>query len=183
MPIKKTSKEEVVATCKEVFHRKGYFNTSMNDLSSACGLLKGSFYHYFSSKEEIMKAVLQHTHFQLKEQILAIAYQSDISPESRLERTVGLILNQVVTFRSCLFGNTALETSLLVEDFRGLLQNVFSDILSALENIYQSKMEPARAKKKAMQTVQQMQGAIMMTKVFGNEYLLEECKQSILQSF
>jgi len=155
----------------------------MNDLSSACGLLKGSFYHYFSSKEEIMKAVLQHTHLQLKEQILVLAYQDGISPESRLERTVGMILNQVTSFKSCLFGNTALETSLLVEDFRGLLQNVFSDILDALENIYQSKLEPATAKKKAMQTVQQMQGAIMMTKVFGNENLLEECKQSIIQSF
>lgn len=183
MPIKKTSKEEIVITCKEVFHLRGYFNTSMNDLASACGLLKGSFYYYFASKEEIMKAALAHSHLLLKEKVLSIAYQEEIAAHERLSAVVGLILEQVISFKSCLFGNTALETSMVVEDFQVILQNIFTDILDALEKIYSAKMDGDLAKKKSMQTVQQMQGAVMLMKVFGNTDLLQECRKSIIEEF
>src|SRR5688572_4359372 len=102
MAIQKTNKEEIISVCKEVFHRKGYFNTSMADLAKACGLMKGSFYHYFASKEEIMKAVLLASHKALKEQVLTMEPSTD--PQQQLSFVIGLIVGHVTEFRSCLFG-------------------------------------------------------------------------------
>ena len=43
-----------------VFKEKGYGATSISDIATACGLLKGSLYHHFSSKDELMSEVLQY---------------------------------------------------------------------------------------------------------------------------
>lgn len=38
----------------EHFDKFGYYQTSMDDLATACGIAKPSLYHYFSSKDEIL---------------------------------------------------------------------------------------------------------------------------------
>jgi len=183
MPIQKTNKEEIVAVCKEVFHRKGYFNTSMADLAKACGLMKGSFYHYFTSKEEIMKAVLLTSHKALKEQVLAMGEAAPAAPKQQLSFVIGLITSHVSEFRSCLFGNTTLETSLLVPDFQQILRAVFKDIHQTLTDIYATKYSEVDARKKAWFTVHQVQGAVMMMKLYDDPEIVKEAKQHIVDSF
>ena len=41
-----------------LFAEKGYHGTSINDLARAMGLQKGSLYHYFKSKEELLFRLL-----------------------------------------------------------------------------------------------------------------------------
>ena len=53
MPIQKVTKEEVVRQALLLFKKQGYHRTSMSDLATVCGLLKGSFYHYFSGKDAL----------------------------------------------------------------------------------------------------------------------------------
>lgn len=183
MPIKKTNKEEIIETCKEVFHRNGYYNTSMADLAKACGLMKGSFYHYFGSKEEIMKTVLLSSHQELKNQVLSIGHQLERDPQERLATVLDLITYHVSSFQSCLFGNTTLETALLIPEFQQILQLVFTDIQLSLESIYSTKFTNEASKKKAMQAVQQVQGAVMMMKLYNNPVLLQEAKQHLIDSF
>lgn len=183
MPIQKTNKEEIVATCKEVFHRRGYFNTGMSDLAKACGLMKGSFYHYFGSKEEIMKEVLLCSQKALNEQVLALGKQTSLEPKQRLSAVIGLITYHVSEFRSCLFGNTTLETSLLVPEFQQILRRIFQDIQETLTEIYASKYTVEEASKKAWHTIQQVQGAVMMMKLYDDPTILQEAKQYLLDSY
>ncbi len=183
MPIKKTSLEDLVQTCKEVFHRKGYYNTSMADLAQACGLLKGSFYHYFPGKEDIMKAVLRDSHTKLKEQALSVVHDEDRAPKEKLSWVLGCIGGQVSMYKSCLYGNTVLETSLLVPDFRSILQEVFDDIQAALQTIYLTKYTPEESKKRAMSSTQQLQGAVMMMKLYDDVAILQEAQQAIVDEF
>lgn len=183
MPIQKTNKEEIIVTCKEVFHRKGYFNTGMSDLAKACGLMKGSFYHYFSSKEEIMKAVLLASHKALKEQVLSLGQEKSLEPKERLSIVIGLITGHVSEFRSCLFGNTTLETSLIVPEFQQMLRTIFQDIQQTLAEIYATRYSVEEANKKAWHAVQQVQGAVMMMKLYDDPEILKEVKQYLLDSF
>lgn len=183
MPIQKTNKEEIVEVCKEVFHRKGYFNTSMADLAKACGLMKGSFYHYFAGKEEIMKAVLNSSQKALNEQVLILAQKQDLEPKQRLSIVIGLITGHVSEFRSCLFGNTTLETSLIVPEFQQILRSVFLDIQKTLAGIYSTQYATEEANRKAWHAVQQVQGAVMMMKLYDDPEILKEAKQYLLDSF
>ena len=47
MAVKKTDRDAVIDAALTLFRVKGYHHTSIADISAACGLLKGSIYHYF----------------------------------------------------------------------------------------------------------------------------------------
>ena len=46
--------DEILAAAARIFQRKGYHGTSVRDIADAVGLLKGSLYHYITSKEELL---------------------------------------------------------------------------------------------------------------------------------
>lgn len=52
-PADSTRTEEVRRTAARLFGESGYSATTMNDIADAVGVLPGSLYHHFSSKEEI----------------------------------------------------------------------------------------------------------------------------------
>src|SRR5262244_3755774 len=52
------TRNRVYEVAAEVFHRKGYDNTSMSDVAEAAGLTKAGLYHHVSSKESLLYTVL-----------------------------------------------------------------------------------------------------------------------------
>ena len=52
------TRNRVFEVAAEVFHRKGYDNTSMSDVASAAGLTKAGLYHHVTSKESLLYTVL-----------------------------------------------------------------------------------------------------------------------------
>ena len=50
-------KKELLDAALELFYVKGYEKTSVNDVLKKVGIAKGTFYYYFSSKEELLDAV------------------------------------------------------------------------------------------------------------------------------
>ena len=52
------TRSRVFEVAAEVFHRKGYDNTSMSDVATAAGLTKAGLYHHVSSKESLLFTVL-----------------------------------------------------------------------------------------------------------------------------
>jgi AcrR family transcriptional regulator len=53
-------KLEIVETAKNLFQSKGFNETSMQDVMGQLGIAKGTIYHYFKSKEELLEAVVEH---------------------------------------------------------------------------------------------------------------------------
>jgi AcrR family transcriptional regulator len=47
-------RDEILLEANKLFHKKGYNGTSMQDIADRVNLLKGSLYHHFSSKEELL---------------------------------------------------------------------------------------------------------------------------------
>lgn len=68
MRVTKTHEErydEILNTAERLFITKGYNNTSIADLISEIQIAKGTFYYYFTSKEEVMDAVItRYTEYQ-----------------------------------------------------------------------------------------------------------------------
>ncbi len=54
-----SNRDKVLATALELFTRKGYFNTSMRDITRESGVSTGSIYHYFRDKEGVAAALYQ----------------------------------------------------------------------------------------------------------------------------
>lgn len=53
---------EIIDAAAEIFHRKGYADTSVQDVADAVGILKGSLYYYIKSKEDLLFRVLEEVH-------------------------------------------------------------------------------------------------------------------------
>ena len=52
-------RQEVLNTAERLFCQRGYEATSVQDILSAMALSKGGFYHHFTSKEEVLKALCE----------------------------------------------------------------------------------------------------------------------------
>lgn len=53
-----TRRTEIIDTAEQLFLTKGYEKATINDILKQIGIAKGTFYHYFKSKEEVLDAVI-----------------------------------------------------------------------------------------------------------------------------
>ncbi len=54
-----TARERILQSAKELFAKKGYKNTSVEEIVQQAGISKGGFYFYFKSKSELMKELIE----------------------------------------------------------------------------------------------------------------------------
>ncbi|MCK4653591.1 MAG: TetR/AcrR family transcriptional regulator, partial [Candidatus Cloacimonetes bacterium] len=52
-------KKEIMDTAQTLFYQKGYENTSVNFIIETIGISKGTFYHYFKSKEDLLDNIVE----------------------------------------------------------------------------------------------------------------------------
>ena len=80
---------ELLAIAAELFADKGFKNTTVRDIAEAAGILSGSLYHHFDSKESMVDEILS----TFQEQLFA-AYdevlRSDDDARTKIERAVRL---------------------------------------------------------------------------------------------
>ena len=50
---------EIVAIAGDLFAERGYANTTVREIADAAGILSGSLYHHFDSKESMIEALLR----------------------------------------------------------------------------------------------------------------------------
>jgi AcrR family transcriptional regulator len=73
------TRETIIRASMRLYTRKGYFNTSMRDISRETGLSTGAIYHHFAGKEEIAKENLRRTvAFLLEELKKSVARAEDV---------------------------------------------------------------------------------------------------------
>lgn len=90
--------DELVCQAAHQFARRGYDQTTMQELAGSMGLATGALYHYFASKEALLRAVCD----QLTEPLLVAANQlatSSDDGERRLRELVRLWVAHVVAHR------------------------------------------------------------------------------------
>lgn len=51
-------RKEILVTARNLFIHNGYDQTSINDILKIVGIAKGTFYYYFSSKEEVLQEII-----------------------------------------------------------------------------------------------------------------------------
>ena len=176
MPIQKTSQDEIILKALDVFRLQGYHRTSMTDLANTCGLLKGSFYHYFDGKEAIMEAVLKYVATQLDQNVFSCAYNTAYSPEKRLEKMLVRLSKSLLNAEGgCIIGNTTLETCLHIPKFSEISKHIFDSWIKAQTYIYESVHAPEKAKQLAIQTVMEFEGAVMLVKLYNDIQLYKDC--------
>jgi AcrR family transcriptional regulator len=182
MPVQKVTREEILSKSLEVFRHRGYHNTSMNDLASAVGLLKGSFYHYFDSKETLMKEVLSSVNILLINHVFPVAYDESLPVHERMETMLKRFSKAVFSIEGgCIVGNTILETVNQYPQFKQILEKIITGWTDALMHLYAHMYPVEQAQKLAEQTVMEYEGAIMFSKLYGKSHFYKDCYIRTLQ--
>lgn len=80
---KERIRECLLAKGKELFLQYGLAKTSIDDIVQACGIAKGSFYKFYSSKEELFYVILQKQE-EIPRQLMEELLQKDLPPKEML---------------------------------------------------------------------------------------------------
>ncbi|TLQ15748.1 TetR/AcrR family transcriptional regulator [Lactococcus raffinolactis] len=83
---------EILDAAEKLFATKSYDLTTVNDILEVVGIGKGTFYHYFKSKEEVMEAVLDRLTALIVEKIVIVADDSTLSAHDKMKQML-LYLN------------------------------------------------------------------------------------------
>jgi len=99
-------RQEIVDTAERLFLSKGYDKTTINDILKMNSIAKGTFYHYFKSKEEVMDAVIM----RVIEKDLVIA--KEIAANSKLSA-----LDKIIQFLVTQSSDTNEQKAEMIEQF------------------------------------------------------------------
>lgn len=122
------TRDKLIDTGAQLISQQGYNATGINAVLKTCGVPKGSFYHYFSSKEDFGLAVIERFATTYDETLVALLEDSDTPPLERLKRyfTAGRDhMHECDHVTGCLIGNLGQELSGQSDIFRDALNLVF----------------------------------------------------------
>lgn len=77
-------KNEILDTEEILFEEKGYDKCSVNDILNRIGIAKGTFYHYFRSKEELLDAIIDRTAERMVGKARTVSKEEGLSPEDKI---------------------------------------------------------------------------------------------------
>jgi TetR/AcrR family transcriptional regulator, cholesterol catabolism regulator len=80
-------RDELLRIAADLFATKGFRNTTVRDIADAAGILSGSLYHHFTSKEQMVDEILRTFQDELFGQYDAIL-ASDADARAKLEQAI-----------------------------------------------------------------------------------------------
>jgi len=125
---KKDTKAEIIAKGTEMFSLYGYNATGIDAVLKQVGVPKGSFYHYFGSKEDFGLAVIDHFAVRYEQRLDTYLNDVEVTPLHRIrnyfESGVARLTQNQCT-KGCLIRNLGLELADQNERFRCRLDEIF----------------------------------------------------------
>jgi TetR/AcrR family transcriptional repressor of nem operon len=184
VPKQKVSVDFILKESLKLFRKKSYHNTSIADIAEACGLLKGSIYHYFASKEALMHAVIQFVHEYFRKEIFSIAYDEQLSPQERIEKMFKVSEKMLLSDDGGdVMGNIGVETARVIPEFSDQIKGFFAEWIAATKHIFIQITGEFEANKLAEQTVAEIEGAVMMTRIFRDPRFMKNAYERIIDRF
>ena len=87
------SKSALISSARHLFAEHGYFQCKVSDIARAAGMSQGNVYWYFSSKEDLLKAVLNESF----ESLGFLLEEASALPNTSLEK-LDYLLDQYISF-------------------------------------------------------------------------------------
>jgi AcrR family transcriptional regulator len=172
---KPPSRDRLLEAAMELFYLQGFGATSVAEILEKAGANSGSLYYYFSSKEELLLAVLERYKELLWPMVIEPAFAREQDPIKRifaiLEGYRAGLLYSVFT-GGCPIGNLALEVGDHLPQARQKIAQNFSGWCSWIERCLEeagSRLPAGLDRKQLAQFVLTvMEGAVMQARAHGS---------------
>ncbi|MGD2117079.1 MAG: TetR/AcrR family transcriptional regulator [Chromatiales bacterium] len=128
----KDTRTRILSTARELFHSRSYADVGIKEICDLAQVQKGSFYHFFQSKQDLAMAVIDDMADDWAHGFVAEAFDQQLAPLERLDYLVDAAYYWQKAAKDlegrmpgCLFGNLALEISTRDEVIRAKINAVF----------------------------------------------------------
>jgi len=131
------TREALIRCGMEMLTEQGFMSTGIDGVLKRIGVPKGSFYHYFDSKEAFGQVVLKNYGAYFAHKLDRCLLRDDVPPLQRLcdfveDAKAGMTRHQFR--RGCLVGNLGQEVAILPDSFRERLEITLCDWQHRLAN-------------------------------------------------
>jgi AcrR family transcriptional regulator len=166
-------RDRIIEVAADLFLKQGYGATGIAQILEAAGILRGSLYYYFPTKEDLLIAILEWR----KKQMFPVVMQPVFDRlDDPLERVFGVLdgyrkLLLAYEFQlGCPIGNLALELSETHGRVRQLLEENFENWKRAIRGCLEeasSKLPPeVKSEELAHFVLTVMEGSVMLARTY-----------------
>jgi TetR/AcrR family transcriptional repressor of nem operon len=187
--MKQDTKTRILEAGAQIIHLKGFNNAGIQEILKEAGVPKGSFYHFFASKEDFGLQVIEYFADYFSALAKGVLEDASISPLERLERLLDWF---IAFFKSkdyaygCPIGNLSQEMG----DLNPAFQEKLNFAIDAMAGSYARILSEARmagdipetldVKEASYFVVSSWHGALIRMKVMKSSEPLENHKRFIL---
>ena len=189
------ARDRILHAATELIHDRGYASVSVSDICSAAGLKKGSFYHFFPSKLELVLETIDQFAAGQREAV-ARMMKSPGNARDKLRSMFHGVSGgtkaceaQSGAIRGCPIGNLALEMAHREPEIAKKLRQVFNQWRAGVESVLQAgvasgefELEDPRAVAESL--IAFVEGSVLLAKATGDTSVfdrLEKGAEAILE--
>lgn len=171
-------REQILWTAAQLFHKHGYHNVGIKQILDTLSIPKGSFYHYFDSKETLMLEII--SLYVEDSRMLMEAQEKTIEGLSCFFESFFQRIREMEYQSGCPVGNLILELADEKESFRFRLLEWHNLVESWIESVLLTNgISDAREKAKVMMAG--FEGSMMMAKLVKNDAYLIAFQNQMIQ--
>lgn len=170
------TRSRILSTARELFHGRSYSDVGIKEICDIARVQKGSFYHFFPSKQDLAMAVIDDMADDWAHGFVAEAFDRNLPPLERLDYMIDAAYYWQKAAKDiegrmpgCLFGNLALEVSTRDEVLRAKLNAVFDKASSRFHETLDEAVElgliaPLDSTNTAQAMLAFLEGVILLAK-------------------
>ncbi len=166
-----SSRTSILSTARNLMLHHGYAATSVDDICSTAKVTKGSFYHYFESKEAVAIAVLNAFYDEGVGRLISGPYVDMTDPKARLLAFLDHLeaIGPELWRDGCLIGNFACEFAESSPVIRRRVASMFDALVTKLAPIFEpAATEEEGAAELAEYTLMVIEGAVVMARAHAD---------------
>jgi TetR/AcrR family transcriptional repressor of nem operon len=190
MPKSPTTRERLIHSALFLFWERGFAGTSMAELLAHAEVNSGSFYHFFESKEALLKAVLEEYLKALYPQVVDPAFRQTREPVERIFAILAGYRVRILATHcqyGCPLGRLALEIDpenrpahqLIAENFQGWIGAVRECLEQCRERLPKGQDLDALA----TYVLAVMEGGVMLSRSYGDVKLFDRTVGQLREHF
>ncbi|HEC05970.1 MAG TPA: TetR/AcrR family transcriptional regulator [Thiolapillus brandeum] len=185
------TRQRIIEAAKNRFHDRSYADVGIKEICESAKVQKGSFYHFFPSKRDLVLAVIDEFSRDWADGFVAEAFDPAIPPLDRLDYLLDAAYfwqKSVKTVKGrmpgCLFGNLTLEVSTQDDILRAKLNAVFRQAKSRFQDTLEEAVEqgaipPLDTEKTAEAMLAYLEGMILLAKAKNDPEVIYELGPAI----
>ena len=170
------TREKLVLAAEELMLRDGYSATRVDEVIRKAGLSKGSFYHFFDSKESLGLAALEHYYADRVTRLAAGSHATEPDPLRRAHLFIAHAFRvaEDLWTRGCLLANFATDAAGSSEIIADALGKKTGELRALLMDLLSPLATPeVTAADLADQFLISVEGSIVLARIYGDPAYLQ----------